>query len=679
MIRLGILEMFNQTSSWFLGLRRPAKQFLLLLLDVGLLFFSVWAAYAIRQDGAFVPTQNQWILMAIAPLVAVPVFWQMGLYRAVIRYLSEHVLWVILMAMTVAALLWASMATLANIYSHDALPRSVILLYWMFGTMLVAGLRFSARWLVWLPVQRRYRGHHALIYGAGEAGRQIAATLREGRDIFPAGFLDDDELLQGKDVNGLRVYPPKQLQYLIEHFAVREVIVALPSVSSARRREIVEMLEQHAVLVRILPEVAEVGTGRNLVNRIREVDIGDLLGRDVVAPDLKLLGQSTSRRNVLVTGAGGSIGSELCRQISALNPNKLVILEQSEYALYQIERKLRDVAACKVVAVLGSVSNKRMMANLMTQHDIQTVYHAAAYKHVPIVEENVLEGCRNNVFGTLSVASAAFETGVETFVLISSDKAVRTANVMGATKRWAELIVQSLAREARQVGSRQRFCAVRFGNVLGSSGSVIPLFKEQIAWGGPVTVTHAEVTRYFMSIHEAVQLVIQAGNLAEEGGIFLLDMGAPVKIADLAANMIRLSGRTVRDAKSGTGDIEIVFTGLRPGEKLYEELLIASGNAEGTSHPKIMRAVEPSISWDTLQQDLARLRELIQSGDALQVKAFLMQRAHTAVQSEPERPTGQGEPAIAGTQPAQVLSLRRGNRLSGEAIPAQDDEFAGLG
>jgi FlaA1/EpsC-like NDP-sugar epimerase len=669
--------MIKQTHAWILNLQRPARQFFLGLLDVGLLFFSVWVAYAIRVDGAFIPTQQEWSMMALAPLVALPIFWRMGLYRAVIRYLSEHVLWVIMMAMTVATMLWAALAALGQLYSLDIVPRSVILLYWMFGTMLVAGARFGARWLVWLPVQRRYRGHQALIYGAGEAGRQIAATLREGRDIFPTGFLDDDVLLHGKDVNGLRVYPPRQLPYLIEHYAVREVIVALPSVSSARRREIVEMLERHSVLVRILPEVAEVGTGRNLVNRIREVDIGDLLGRDVVAPDIKLLGQSVSNRNVLVTGAGGSIGAELCRQISALNPRKLVILEQSEFALYQVGRKLRDVAACEVVALLGSVTNSQMMSSLLAEHDIQTVYHAAAYKHVPIVEENILEGCRNNVFGTLSIARAAFEAGVETFVLISSDKAVRTTNVMGATKRWAELIVQSLAREAKQAGARQRFCAVRFGNVLGSSGSVIPLFKEQIAQGGPVTVTHAEVTRYFMSIHEAVQLVIQAGNLVQEGGIFLLDMGAPVKIVDLASNMIRLSGRTVRDGKSGVGDIEIVFTGLRPGEKLYEELLIASGNAEGTSHPKIMRAVEPSISWETLQGDLNQLREMIQAGDTHGTRTLLMQRALSITQSEPELP--QTDVPMAMAPAAQVLPLKRGNRLQGGVMQNSDDSLSGLG
>ena len=672
--------MYKQFHGWMVGLQRPAKQTLLGLVDYCLLFFAIWAAYSIRREAVFIPSFEQWILMAAAPSVALPVFWRMGLYRAVIRYLSEHVLWVILMAMTVSTLLWSSLVMLTEISARDSLPRSVILLYWMFGTMLVSGVRFSARWLVWLPVQRRYRGHHALIYGAGEAGRQIAATLREGRDTFPAGFLDDDELLQGKDVNGLRVYTPKQLPYLIDHFGVREVIVALPSVSSARRREIVEMLEQHAVLVRILPEVADAGSGRNLVNRIREVDIGDLLGRDVVAPDMKLLGQSISQRNVLVTGAGGSIGKELCRQISALNPNKLVILEQSEFALYQAERILHDVATCEVVARLGSVGNRKGMAALMAEHAIQTVYHAAAYKHVPIVECNVMEGGRNNVFGTLSVARAAFEAGVDTFVLISSDKAVRPTNVMGATKRWAELVVQSMAREAARLGTGQRFCAVRFGNVLGSSGSVIPLFREQIAQGGPVTVTHAEVNRYFMSIHEAVQLVIKAGNLARGGGIFLLDMGSPVKIADLAANMIRLSGRTVRDSRAGVGDIEIVFTGLRPGEKLHEELLIASGNAEGTSHPKIMKATEPSVTWATLQGDLARLNALIQAGDADAVKALLMERALSNAPSEPEEPKEPvAESASPQNAPAQVVSIRRGARLSGDEDLGAGENQAGLG
>lgn len=618
--------MIDRLYNAMLALPRYAKQVTLACADSSLLMIAVWSALALSAGEPFVPSMEQWLLMLAAPLVAVPVFIRMGLYRAVIRYLGEHVLWTILKAMSVVMLLWAVLSFITELAQHAALPKLALLLYWMFGVLFMAGLRFGARWLVWLPMQHRYHGHQALIYGAGEAGRQIAATLREGRDIFPAGFIDDDPSLQGKDVNGLRVYPPGRLSELVTHLAVREVIVALPSVPSARRREIVNFLEQHQVKVRILPEVAAIAGGQHLVNRIREADIGDLLGRDAVAPDKNLLGQLVADRNVLVTGAGGSIGSELCRQITALNPRKLVLLEQSEFALYQVQRALSGVAQCEVVARLGSVADGRMVRALFEEHRIQTVYHAAAYKHVPLVEENPLEGVRNNVLGTLVVARAAFEAGVETFVLISSDKAVRPTNVMGATKRWAELIVQYLAQAAEEADTGQRFCAVRFGNVLGSSGSVIPLFREQIAQGGPVTVTHPEVTRYFMSIHEAVQLVIQAGSLSKGGEIFLLDMGASVKISDLAANMIRLSGRTLRDVSNPTGEIEIVYIGLRPGEKLKEELLIATSNVEGTLHPKIMQAFEPAISKDALLADLGHLQGMVENGEVEAVKALLMER-----------------------------------------------------
>lgn len=650
--------MLNVIHTLLVGMHRPVKQVLLICVDSGLLFFAVWAAYSIKNGQPLIPSDAQWLLMASAPLIAFPIFVRMGLYRAVIRYLSEHVLWTILRSMSLAVVLWAALAFISQEASHEVLPRTVILLYWLFGILFVAGVRFTARWLMWLPLQRRYLGHQALIYGAGEAGRQIVATLREGRDVYPAGFLDDDESLQGKDLNGLRVYPPRKLPSLINHLAVQEVIVAMPSISSARRREIVEFLERHPVRVRLLTEVSEIATGRSLVNRIREVDIGDLLGRDVVVPDQKLLGQSVTKRNVMVTGAGGSIGSELCRQITALNPKKILLLEQSEFALYQIERRLRNVAECEVIGCLGSVNDSIMISALLAEHQIQTVYHAAAYKHVPIVEGNVLEGCRNNVLGTLSVARAAFDAGVETFVFVSTDKAVRPTNVMGGTKRWAEMITQSLALEARLAGKNQRFCAVRFGNVLGSSGSVIPLFKEQIAQGGPVTVTHSEVTRYFMSIHEAVQLVIQSSNLAQGGEIFLLDMGAPVKIAELASNMVRLSGRTLRNAKQPDGDIEIVYTGLRPGEKLYEELLIASGNAEGTSHPKIMKVVEPTMSWEALQVELSKLKNLLQARDATGVRELLMQRALGV--AEPSQPMAPSQTYASG----QVVPLPL-NRASG--------------
>jgi FlaA1/EpsC-like NDP-sugar epimerase len=606
------------------GVGRARKQALMVAVDVLLLLFAGWAAYVLRLGELFVPNSRQALLLLAAPVLALPIFLKSGLYRSVIRYMGEYALWTTVRAMTLAAILWAALAFLTEMRGYAGLPRSVPVLYWMLGILLVGGSRFLLRWLLWVPLRERFQGRQVLIYGAGVAGRQLAATLRQGRELFPAGFLDDDAVLQGSDVAGFRVYAPEQLPWLIEHFDIHDVIVTLPSASSSRRREVVSFLEQYLVRVRILPSLADIANGSHMVNMVREVDIGDLLGRDPVAADPALLGRCIAGRSVLVTGAGGSIGSELCRQIAALLPARLVLLEVSEHALYQIDRAVRSVADCEVIPCLGSVENAGLVSRLLAEHRVQTVYHAAAHKHVPLVEANMLEGIRNNVLGTLAVARAAFDGGVETFVLISTDKAVRPANVMGATKRWAELIVQDVARQALEQSTGQHFCAVRFGNVLGSSGSVIPLFKEQIAHGGPVTVTHAEVTRYFMSIHEAVELVIQTCSLTRGGEVFLLDMGEPVKIIDLARNMIRLAGYSVRDANNPEGDIEIAISGLRPGEKLYEELLISGSNAEGTPHPKIMRANEPSLSNAELASLLGRLRQAVDAGDAAAAREVLM-------------------------------------------------------
>lgn len=606
---------------------RGRKQALLLMADAVLLVFAVWAAYSLRLGEGFVPNRLQLLLMLAAPVLAMPVFLKMGLYRSVIRYLGEQALWSVVKGMSLAALLWAGLAFMTQMTGVEGVPRAVPLFYWLIGMVLVGGVRFAARWLLWLPVRKRFAGRQVLIYGAGDAGRQLAASLRRGRELFPAGFLDDDAELHGKDVDGLRVYAPGQLRTLIERFDIHDVIVTLPSVSSARRREVVVFLEQYPIRVRILPAMTDIANGLHLVNMVREVDIGDLLGRDPVAADPALLGHCIVGKAVLVTGAGGSIGTELCLQIAAIGPARLVLLEVSEHALYQIDRVLRSVADCEVVPCLGSVEDTGQVSRLLIEHRVHTIYHAAAHKHVPLVEANVLEGARNNVLGTLSVAQAAFDIGVEVFVLISTDKAVRPTNIMGATKRWAELIIQDFAHRVSMQATGQRFCAVRFGNVLGSSGSVIPLFREQIARGGPVTVTHAEVTRYFMSIHEAVQLVIQAGSLAGSGEIFLLDMGEPVKILDLARNMIRLAGNTVRDETSPEGDIEITITGLRPGEKLYEELLIAGGNADGTLHPKIMRANEPCWDEGAMASLIEQLKVSIEARDEVGVREMLMRVA----------------------------------------------------
>lgn len=618
--------MTNKNSFLYLAtMPRAFKQGTLLTIDITLLLFAAWAAYAIRLGEWFIPNFWQALLMAIAPLLALPIFAKNGLYRSVIRYVGEQALWAILQGMTLAALLWASIAFLTQLTGLGGVPRSVPFLYWMLGVMLIGGARFAARWLLWLPLRQRFDGRQVLIYGAGNAGRQLAASLREGREFFPAGFLDDDTSLHGKDIAGLRVYAPSQLQMLLERFDIHDVIVTLPAATQAQRKKVMAFLEKHGVKVRILPAMNDIASGRHLVSSLREVDISDLLGRDSVEAAPDLLGVCITGKSVLVTGAGGSIGSELCRQIVALSPSRLVLLEANEYALYQINRMLSQKTRCTVIPCLGSVKDGDFVSRLLLEHGVQTVYHAAAHKHVPLVESNVIEGVINNVIGTQRVAEAALVAGVETFVLISTDKAVRSTNVMGATKRWAELIVQDCAKRAIDLGSGQRFCAVRFGNVLGSSGSVIPLFKEQIAQGGPVTVTHPEVTRYFMAIHEAVELVIQAGSLSHGGEVFLLDMGEPVKILDLARNMIMLAGRTIRDQNTPDGDIEIVLTGLRPGEKLYEELLIADGNAEGTLHPKIMKADEPILSDLALR--MQHLEQGIAAYDIEIVRKILMQTA----------------------------------------------------
>ncbi|BET24736.1 FlaA1/EpsC-like NDP-sugar epimerase [Limnobacter thiooxidans] len=603
---------------------RSVKQVVLILVDCACLFFAVWGAYSLRIGQFIEPTFWQWVLFAAAPLVAIPVFAVNGLYRSVIRYVGEKALWQIIKSMFLAVLLWSALVFFLDVQRFEAAPRSVPPLYLLLGTCLVAASRFGARWLIWLPVRRRISDRQVLIFGANPAGIQLAESLMAGQDLFPAGFVDDTPSLIHKDVSGIRVYPPNRLAYLIDHYEIREAIVCLPQASSARRREVVELLEKHRLRVKILPALSELATGKNLVNLIRDVDVGDLLGRDAVTADQSILSKCIRGKVVLVTGAGGSIGSELCSQIASLGPAKLILFDQSEPALYQVHRKIESTDLCPVVPCLGSVSDKSRVTQLFEEHGIQTVYHAAAHKHVPLVEGNVAEGVKNNIFGTQTVARAAMEQGAETFVLISTDKAVRPTNVMGATKRWAEIAIQNLSAS----NSGTVFCAVRFGNVLGSSGSVIPLFKEQIAKGGPVTVTHPEINRFFMSIHEAVELVIQASSMAKGGEIFLLDMGESVKILDLAHNMIRLAGFRPLDPATGEGDIAIEFSGLRPGEKLYEELLIDNNNAVGTLHPKILAAHEPNASKAEFTRLMAELTQFLEQRDESSARELLLKVAN---------------------------------------------------
>ena len=609
------------------SLSRSAKQSIMMLTDTVLLLTAVWLAYVLRLGLIFWPNEKQWLLFFIVPILTLPVFIRLGLYRTVIRYVGEYALWTIVSALTLVTIGWTTFAFFLESTGVEGLPRSVPFIFLLLAIIFIASVRFATRWLLWLPFHRQFTGKQVLIYGAGSAGRQLAASLRESRTSFPAGFIDDDSQLHGKDVAGLRVYSPTFLPALVERFDIRDVVVTLPSTSQARRREIVQFLEQFPIKVRILPALSDIANGKHLVNMLREVDIGDLLGRDPISADPQLLGQCITGKTVLVTGAGGSIGSELCKQIITLHPNTLILFEQNEFALYQIERILSTQADCIIVPILGSVKDKTLLIRTFAQYYPQTVYHAAAHKHVPLVEANIIEGVYNNIFGTWNIAKTAFQYKVRTFVLISTDKAVRPTNVMGATKRWAELVIQYFSDQAKHIETGQQFCAVRFGNVLGSSGSVIPLFKEQIANGGPITVTHPEIIRYFMSIHEAVELVIQAGSMAKGGDIFLLDMGEPVKIADLARDMIRLAGRTLRDAEHPNGDIALAFTGLRPGEKLYEELLIASGHATPTRHPKIMQGNEPFIGSNHLETLLNELEQLALNNQINAVKNLLLRIA----------------------------------------------------
>ncbi len=583
--------------------------------DLFLLVLAAWLAFSIRLGERFEPSVRVLAMMGLVAIASVAAFHRLGLYRPVIRFIGPALAGRVAQGMVISALAWVLFGFMTQFAGYENIPRSMPLIFAVLGWGLLCGARFAARWLLWRPAASEVPARRVLIYGAAGAGRQLAASLRLGRELAPVAFVDADPALAGREVDGLRVHAPAALSELVETLEIDEVIITTEAESASRRREIVEEMDRRSVHVRVLPALADIASGRHVVNLVREVDIDDLLGRDPVTSDPALLAACVTGKVVLVTGAGGSIGSEICRQVAALAPKRLILLESSEPALYEIHRRLSDWRACESVPTLGSVQNPRLLENLLGAHGVETVYHAAAHKHVPLVESNPIEGVANNVLGTLTVAEAAYEAGVGTFVLISTDKAVRPTSVMGATKRWAELIIQDLAGRARAAGSGQRFCAVRFGNVLGSSGSVVPLFKDQISRGGPVTVTHPEVTRYFMSIHEAVALVIQAGSLAHGGEVFLIHMGEPVRIIDLAHRMITLAGSSVRDVSHPDGEIEIRITGLRPGEKLFEELLITSGRTAPTGHPKIMRAEEPALESRYLRQCLDQLRSAVERID----------------------------------------------------------------
>ncbi|MNM66368.1 UDP-N-acetyl-alpha-D-glucosamine C6 dehydratase [compost metagenome] len=632
-----------------LKLPRRYKRLLQVTTDIILVWVALWLSFVARlgMDDLLYPFRAHSWLFAVAPAIAIPLFIRFGMYRAVMRYLGNDALIAIWKAVTVSALV-LSLVVYWNRAVTEVVPRSLVLNYWWLSLLMVGGLRLAMRQFFmggWYDAVQSVPFFNnkqdglpkVAVYGAGSAGNQLIAALRAGRAMRPVAFIDDDDEIAGRIIAGLRAYKPKHIQQMIEETGAQEILLAIPSASRARRREILGLLEPYPLHVRSVPGFIDLANGRVRVDDIQEVDIADLLGRDPVAPRKELLEHCIRGQVVMVTGAGGSIGAELCRQILSCGATTLILFEHCEFNLYRVHQELelrvkRESLALQLIPILGTVRNADRLLDVMRTWKVATVYHAAAYKHVPIVEHNISEGVLNNVLGTLHTAQTAIQAGVQNFVLISTDKAVRPTNVMGSTKRLAEMILQALSQESAPLlfGDRSgvhqvnktRFTMVRFGNVLGSSGSVIPLFREQIRRGGPVTVTHPGITRYFMTIPEAAQLVIQAGSMGRGGDVFVLDMGQPVKILELAERMIRLSGLSVRSERTPHGDIAIEFSGLRPGEKLYEELLIGD-NVSATDHPMIMKANEELMSWETFKIALAELLKAVERGDYSRVRQLL--------------------------------------------------------
>ena len=612
---------------------RFGKQVAVIALDVLLALLATWLAFSLRLDAPHWPNGLQWWVYLLTPVLAVPVFIRLGLYRAIFRYTGLAALSTIAKAVA----LYGSLLFAILLWQHWLwVPRSIGVLQPLIFLLLVGGSRALARfWLAGIGRNRMASEGRLLIYGAGEAGVQTAGAIANAHQFVLVGFVDDDPAKVGRSINGATVFSPQRIAELVQRLAVTDILLALPSASRARRNEIITSLRTVPVHVRTLPGMSDLASGRVTVRNFNELDVEDLLGRDPVVSDPQLLARTTAGQTVLVTGAGGSIGSELCRQLAVEGPRQLLLLDHSEFGLYSIHQELQALCSARrlsveLVPLLGSVANPRRLAEICNHYRPAWVYHAAAYKHVPIVESNPAEGIANNVFGTLNMARASIEAGVSHFVLVSTDKAVRPTNVMGASKRMAELVLQALS--AFQGGSGTRFSMVRFGNVLGSSGSVVPLFRSQLATGGPVTVTHPEVTRYFMTIPEAAQLVLHAGAMAEGGEVFVLDMGQPVKIIELARRMVELSGLRVCDAAAPDGDIEITITGLRPGEKLYEELLIGD-DPSPTVHPRIMKAHEEYLAWADLLVQLEALRDAVDSSDVAAIKAVLTTCVHGYVEA----------------------------------------------
>ncbi len=622
---------------WFVNLPRWQKRTVLIFNDLLLFSLALWASLSFRLLTFYVPPSMEFgLLLAAAPLIGVATFYFSGLYGLVTRYFVQEGTAHIFIAVILTVLIWALVVLMSGI---PGVPRSIIVSFCTLAAFLIWLNRQFAGWLLNdIPNIRLARfqpeSDHVLIFGAGRTGVQLLDSLKHAADYKAVGFVDPDASLWGQRVNGLKVYEPSAIQSVIEKRDVKQVFLAITDLSARQRRTIIRDLAPYSVAVKVLPDMNDIASGRLQVSDLRAVGVDDLLGRDPIPPDPALLNQNIHGKSVMVTGAGGSIGSELCRQIMRLTPRTLVLLDVSEAALYEIDIELTELQQkiavtdqiqgkarpkTEVVPIIGSVLDRKLLGDVIGACRVDTIYHAAAYKHVPLVQQNPVVGLANNMFGTRTIAQVAKEYGVERFVLISTDKAVRPTNIMGASKRLAELIVQAEA----QGRPKTVFSIVRFGNVLDSSGSVVPRFRRQIREGGPVTVTHPGVSRYFMSISEAAELVIQAGSMAEGGDVFVLDMGEPVKIDDLARSMIRLMGLEVRDDSNSEGDISIEYVGLRYGEKLSEELLI-DGNAETTRHPRIKKQMEPIYPSALLAGELDKLEQAVTHNQLDAVTSVLM-------------------------------------------------------
>jgi FlaA1/EpsC-like NDP-sugar epimerase len=633
-----MLNYLQVISKPLLALPRIVKRILVLSIDASLCVLTVSIAFYLRL-GEWVPISDNTIWMpivavAVSLFISIPIFIVSGFYRAIFRYSGWSALTTISKAIGIYALIYS---TIFTIYGISGVPRTIGLIQPLLLLLAIGATRSIARyWLgdIYQTQIVRNALPKVLVYGAGAAGRQLAAALANSHEMKVVGFLDDDKRLHGQFLNGLRIYVPNDLVDLVLPLNISDVLLAIPSASRKRRNEILTQILKAKVSVRTLPSVTELAQGKVTTSDLRDLDIDDLLGREPVPPDVKLLSKTIINKTVLITGAGGSIGSEICRQVILSHPKCLLLIDQNEYALYSIHQELInkiESTSIQIIPLLASVCDKKRVMYILSAWKPDTIYHAAAYKHVPLVEHNPVEGIRNNVFGTITLANAAIEFNIKNFVLISTDKAVRPTNIMGATKRIAEMALQALSSKLKNEPKHHSespleqntiFSIVRFGNVLGSSGSVVPLFRQQVKDGGPITLTHQSITRYFMSIPEAAQLVLQAAALGHGGDLFILDMGEPVKIIDLAKRVIELSGLLVKNTENPNGDIEIKITGLRPGEKLYEELLIGD-NPIRTTQPKIMRAHEEFLEWDVLENKLNNLSNALENNDVEEIIRIL--------------------------------------------------------